>query len=59
MKPAPLSGVEAGVIRVDKNLKMTIANASAQSLLDFIYRPGTPTELGQVAQVHDGGAPVD
>ncbi len=46
---AVLSGVEAGVIRVDKNLKLTIANASAQTLLDFIYRPGTPTDLAQVA----------
>lgn len=46
---AVLSGVEAGVIRVDKNLKLTIANASAQTLLDFVYRPGTPTDLGQVA----------
>ncbi|RYZ11280.1 MAG: PAS domain-containing sensor histidine kinase [Alphaproteobacteria bacterium] len=46
---AVLSGVEAGVIRVDKNLKLTIANASAQNLLDFIYRPGTLTDLAQVA----------
>jgi len=46
---AVLSGVEAGVIRVDSNLKMTIANASAQTLLGFVYRPGTAMDLGQVA----------
>ncbi len=44
-----LAGVEAGVIRVDKNLKITIANASAQTLLGFVQRPGVATDLGQVA----------
>lgn len=43
-----LAGVEAGVIRVDKNLRITIANASAQSLLGFLQRPGVSTDLAQV-----------
>lgn len=42
-----LAGVEAGVIRVDRNLKVTIANASAQSLLGFIFRPGA--DLAEIA----------
>jgi two-component system nitrogen regulation sensor histidine kinase NtrY len=46
---AVLAGVEAGVIRVDEKLKVTIANASAQTLLDFIHRPGAATDLAEVA----------
>jgi two-component system, NtrC family, nitrogen regulation sensor histidine kinase NtrY len=46
---AVLAGVDAGVIRVDGNLKMTVANASAQTLLDFVQRPGESTELGHIA----------
>ncbi|HEV7693163.1 MAG TPA: ATP-binding protein, partial [Hyphomonadaceae bacterium] len=46
---AVLAGVEAGVIRVDGNLKVTIANASAQTLLEFIQRPGESTDLGEIA----------
>ncbi len=46
---AVLAGVEAGVIRVDRNLKVTIANASAQTLLSFIHKPGVSTDLGAVA----------
>ena len=38
-----------GVIRVDGNLKVTIANASAQTLLDFVQRPGESTDLGEIA----------
>ena len=47
---AVLAGVEAGVIRVDKDLKVTIANASAQTLLGFVYRPGELTPLGRIAE---------
>lgn len=46
---AVLAGVEAGVIRVDNNLKVTIANASAQTLLGFIYKSSGGMDLGQVA----------
>lgn len=46
---AVLAGVEAGVIRVDGALKVTIANASAQTLLDFTHRPGSETPLGEIA----------
>src|SRR5690606_16486866 len=46
---AVLAGVEAGVIRVDANLCVTIANASAQTLLDFVQRPGAKTDLAEVA----------
>ncbi len=44
-----LAGVEAGVIRVDSNLKVTIANSSAQMLLDFIYRPSEAADLSAIA----------
>jgi two-component system, NtrC family, nitrogen regulation sensor histidine kinase NtrY len=46
---AVLAGVEAGVIRVDADLKVTIANASAQQLLGFIHRPGASPDLSEVA----------
>ncbi len=46
---AVLAGVEAGVIRVDSNLKVTIANASAQQVLGFVYKPGAANDLAQVA----------
>jgi two-component system nitrogen regulation sensor histidine kinase NtrY len=46
---AVLAGVEAGVIRVDRNLKVTIANSSAQALLGFTHKPGAMTDLGAVA----------
>jgi two-component system, NtrC family, nitrogen regulation sensor histidine kinase NtrY len=46
---AVLAGVEAGVIRVDKKLKVTIANASAQTLLGFVHHSGTSTELADIA----------
>ena len=44
-----LAGVEAGVIRVDGNLKVTIANASAQTLLGFIHKSNVSTDLHDVA----------
>lgn len=44
-----LAGVEAGVVRVDSSLKVTIANAFAQDLLDFIHRPGSETPLAEIA----------
>jgi two-component system nitrogen regulation sensor histidine kinase NtrY len=46
---AVLAGVEAGVVRVDGSLKVTIANASAQNLLDFTHRPGSETPLAEIA----------
>ena len=46
---AVLAGVEAGVIRIDANLCVTIANASAQTLLGFVQRPGAATDLAEVA----------
>ncbi|MCF8509131.1 MAG: HAMP domain-containing protein [Hyphomonadaceae bacterium] len=46
---AVLSGVEAGVIRIDGDLHVTIANASAQSLLSFVHRPGSETPLAKIA----------
>jgi two-component system, NtrC family, nitrogen regulation sensor histidine kinase NtrY len=46
---AVLAGVEAGVIRVDNNLKVTIANASAQTLLGFIHKSSGGADLVQVA----------
>jgi len=46
---AVLSGVEAGVIRVDADLKVTIANSSAQTLLGFVLRPDVSTQLSDVA----------
>jgi two-component system nitrogen regulation sensor histidine kinase NtrY len=47
---AVLTGVEAGVIRVDQSLNITIANAFAQSHLGFIHRPGETPPLGEIAQ---------
>lgn len=46
---AVLSGVEAGVVRIDGDLHVTIANASAQSLLGFAHRPGSETPLARIA----------
>ncbi len=46
---AVLASVEAGVVRVDKDLKVTIANASAQTLLGFSHRSGATTQLADVA----------
>lgn len=46
---AVLTGVEAGVIRVDQSLNVTIANAFAQSHLGFIHRPGETPALGEIA----------
>lgn len=46
---AVLSGVEAGVIRIDGALRVTIANASAQSLLGFAHRPGSEMPLASIA----------
>ena len=46
---AVLAGVEAGVVRVDGSLKVTIANAYAQNLLDFTHRPGSETPLSKIA----------
>lgn len=46
---AVLAGVEAGVVRVDGSLKVTIANTYAQNLLDFTHRPGSETPLGEIA----------
>jgi len=53
---AVLAGVEAGVIRVDEKLKVTIANASAQTLLGFVHRPGAATDLAEVAPEFVGAA---
>jgi two-component system nitrogen regulation sensor histidine kinase NtrY len=44
-----LSGVEAGVIRIDAELKVTIANASAQTLLGFRHPSDASTDLAGVA----------
>jgi two-component system nitrogen regulation sensor histidine kinase NtrY len=44
-----LSGVEAGVIRIDPQLKVTIANASAQTLLGFRHPSDEATQLSDVA----------
>jgi two-component system nitrogen regulation sensor histidine kinase NtrY len=46
---AVLTGVEAGVIRIDNDLNVTIANAFAQNLLGFIHRPGEAPALGDIA----------
>jgi two-component system nitrogen regulation sensor histidine kinase NtrY len=46
---AVLAGVEAGIIRVDADLRVTIANASAQTLLGFVHHSGSSTRLGDVA----------
>ncbi|HEX5008247.1 MAG TPA: ATP-binding protein, partial [Hyphomonadaceae bacterium] len=46
---AVLAGVEAGIIRIDADLKVTIANASAQTLLGFTHHSGSSTRLGDVA----------
>jgi two-component system nitrogen regulation sensor histidine kinase NtrY len=46
---AVLAGVEAGVVRVDESLRVTIANTSAQNLLEFEHRPGSETPLGDIA----------
>ena len=46
---AVLAGVEAGVVRVDGALDVTIANTFAQNLLDFVHRPGSETPLGDIA----------
>jgi two-component system nitrogen regulation sensor histidine kinase NtrY len=44
-----LSGVEAGVIRIDSALNVTIANASAQHLMGFSHPSDGATELASVA----------
>ena len=44
-----LSGVEAGVIRIDAELKVTIANASAQTLLGFRHPSEKAIDLAGVA----------
>ena len=46
---AVLAGVEAGVVRVDETLNVTIANTSAQNLLEFVHRPGSETPLSEIA----------
>jgi two-component system nitrogen regulation sensor histidine kinase NtrY len=46
---AVLAGVEAGVIRVDASLRITIANSSAQTLLGFIMKPDQKPQLGDIA----------
>lgn len=46
---AVLAGVEAGVVRVDRALDVTIANTFAQNLLDFAHRPGSETPLSEIA----------
>ncbi len=46
---AVLAGVEAGVVRVDGALDVTIANTFAQNLLDFVHRPGSETPLSEIA----------
>jgi two-component system nitrogen regulation sensor histidine kinase NtrY len=46
---AVLAGVEAGVVRVDGTLDVTIANTFAQTLLDFVHRPGSETPLSDIA----------
>jgi two-component system nitrogen regulation sensor histidine kinase NtrY len=44
-----LAGVEAGVIRVGADLRITVANASAQTLLGFVHHSSAATELSAVA----------
>lgn len=44
-----LAGVEAGVVRVDADFKATVANASAESMLDFRQRPGVAVGLSDIA----------
>ncbi len=46
---AVLAGVEAGVVRIDGSLKVTIANTYAQNLLDFVHKPGSETPLSDIA----------
>jgi two-component system, NtrC family, nitrogen regulation sensor histidine kinase NtrY len=46
---AVLSGVEAGVVRVGGDLAITIANTSAESLLDFTFSKDEPRALADVA----------
>ena len=46
---AVLAGVEAGVVRVDESFNVTIANTSAQDLLEFRHRPGSETPLEEIA----------
>ena len=46
---AVLAGVEAGVVRIDSNLRVTVANASAQTLLGFIHKSGVSTHLHEIA----------
>ncbi len=46
---AVLAGVEAGVVRVNQKLKVTVANASAQSMLGFVMRPLVEPSLDSVA----------
>jgi two-component system nitrogen regulation sensor histidine kinase NtrY len=46
---AVLAGVEAGVVRVGADLRITVANASAQTLLGFVHHSAVATELSAVA----------
>ncbi len=46
---AVLAGVEAGVVRIDGALRVTIANTYAQNLLEFMHRPGSETPLSEIA----------
>ena len=46
---AVLAGVEAGVVRIDGALRVTIANTYAQNLLEFVHRPGSETPLSEIA----------
>ncbi|MDZ4760568.1 MAG: ATP-binding protein [Alphaproteobacteria bacterium] len=46
---AVLAGVEAGVIRVDPELRVTVANASAQAMLGFVHYSGEGAALGDIA----------
>lgn len=46
---AVLAGVDAGVIRIDRGLRVTIANASAQKMLGFDFVSGVRTDLGEIA----------
>jgi two-component system nitrogen regulation sensor histidine kinase NtrY len=46
---AVLSGVEAGVIRIDDDLKVTVANASAENLLGFTQHSGETQALSDIA----------